>query len=46
MRRGGALVVLVLMMMGGAGGVVRVNRIDVQLIGHTLGFLQPVIGLH
>lgn len=46
MRRGGALVVLVLMMMGGTGGVMRVNRIDVQLIGHALRFLQSVIGLH
>lgn len=48
MRGGGALVVLVLMMMmrGTGGRVMRVNRVHVQLIGHALGLLQPVIGLH
>lgn len=47
MRCGGALVVLVLMMMRGTGGrVMRVNRVHVQLIGHALGLLQPVIGLY
>lgn len=47
MRRGGALVVLILMMMRGAGGrVMRVDRVHVQLIGHALGLLEPVISLH
>lgn len=46
MRRGGALVVLILMMMRGSGRVMRVNRVHVQLIGHALGLLQPVISLY
>lgn len=47
MRRGGALVVLILMMMWGAGArVMRVDRVDVQLIGDAVGLLQPVIRLH
>ena len=47
MRRGGALVVLILMMMRGSGGrVMRVDRVHVQLIGHALGLLEPVISLH
>lgn len=37
---------LVLMMMGGTGGVMRVDRVNVQLIGHALRFLQSVIGLY
>lgn len=46
MRRGGALIVLVLMVMRSTSGVMRVDRVNVQLIGYTLGFLQSVIGLH
>lgn len=37
---------LILMMMGGAGMMRVVDRVDVQLIGHAVGFLQSVIGLH
>lgn len=46
MRRGGALIVLVLMMMRSTSGVMSVDRVNVQLIGHALSFLQSVIGLH
>lgn len=37
---------MLLMIMRGAGRVMRIDRVHIQLIGHTLGLLQPVIGLH
>lgn len=39
---------MLLVMVRGAGGVMRVDRVHVQLLGHALRLLQPVIalGLH